>query len=157
MNESIVNALLSLLGSLHESSDISFTSELKELPNDEKIEVSLYTWFTGGINHKTKTPYTFADWHVKVKKIDGDLNAAMSPVLMKWCFDMSFNPSVKENHSTAKTAAVNILLEHLLNVVGLSSIHEIFVDPPCWYEASWQDFVFKSADRTWILHLGVSD
>jgi hypothetical protein len=157
MSEPIVNALLSILGSLHESSNISFTSELKELPYDEKVEFSLNSWFTDGINHRAKTSYTYADWHVKLKKIDGDLNSAMTPVLMKWCFEMSFNPSVKENHRIAKTEAVNILLKHLTNTVGLGSIYEIFVDPPVWYEASWQDFVFKSTERTWLLHLGVTD
>ncbi len=157
MNETVVNALLSVLGSLHESSNIYFTSELIALKHEEEIEISLHSWFGDGVNYRTNTPYTFADWHVKVKQINEDLNVFMAPILMNWCFQMSFKPSVREDHHMAKTAAVDILLKHLLNTVGSCSIYEIFVDPPVWYEASWQDIVFKTSESTWLLHLGVTD
>ncbi len=52
---------------------------------------------------------------------------------------------------------VDELANAIIGLVGANEIHEVFVDPPFWYEASWQDFAMANRDHVYFLHFGVSD
>lgn len=43
--------------------------------------------------------------------------------------------------------------------LDIKTVHEALIMPPehLFYEASWQDFALASKNRTYLLHLGVSD
>lgn len=56
-----------------------------------------------------------------------------------------------------KGEVVELLCEALTDTIGPCEICEVFVSPPVWYEAHWRDFAFKGKEKSWLLHLGVSD
>ncbi len=52
---------------------------------------------------------------------------------------------------------LNDFMNCLDSIVGVSSVFEVNVDPPMWYECVWQDFAFDGDAGRWFLHFGFSD
>lgn len=156
MNAIAINAALECLALLNCVPDNEFTYQLIELPHCVEVRESLAAQFGAGINYRTKTSYTADDWQVRLEPRGTDLSQALTVALTAWTFA---NLHAPQSHSqqSVEHGVIELLLRRINEAVGCCDIYEVFVSPPLWYEASWQDFVLRGATHTWLLHFGVSD
>jgi len=157
MSTIAINAQLALLAALNCYSNNHFTIELTELPAADAIEDSLKSAFGSGMNYQTKKSYSAEDWHLRADPKGADVKGALAAVIREWVFAMGEFPSKYSKREYVKDNVVSLVCEELEKTVGLCQVFEVFVSPPCWYEAHWRDFAFKGSEKSWLLHFGVTD
>jgi hypothetical protein len=157
MSADAANALLKLVALLNNGTDHACTYELTELPQRSEIVESLESTFGPGEDWVTKKSYTAADWHLRVEARGADIQATLTEVLNTWTFAMPCSPVLGSLPDEVKGQVVEMLCQVLTDAMGPCEICEVFVSPPVWYEAHWRDFAFKGKEKSWLLHLGVSD
>lgn len=156
MSAIAINAALELLALLNCVPDNQFTYQLIELPHCAEVRESLTTQFGAGMDYRTRKSYTADDWQVRLEPRGTDLSQALTVPLPAWAFANLHAPQTHSQQSVER-AVIELLLRRINEAVGRCEIYEVFVSPPHWYEASWQDFVLRGEASTWLLHFGVSD
>lgn len=105
----------------------------------------------------SKRPHSAEDWHLRVEARGADIQVSLTEVLKTWTFAMPYSPVLGSSRGEVMREVVEMLCKALTDTIGPCEICEVFVSPPAWYEAHWQDFAFKGKEKSWLLHLGVSD
>ena len=154
LNVLVINALFRQLAALCTVADNGFVFELTELPCSGDVSSSLAPLFSG-VDVYTGKSYGIDEWSLRLEPVGDDVEKLLRPVLMNWLFGLPSDLHLAD--SDAKSAVIDQLCLLMIETFGCCAIHEVFVTPPCWYEACWQDFAFVAEDRLWFLHLGVSD
>jgi hypothetical protein len=159
MGTEAVDAQLRLIACLNGGPDTNCTYEFRELAYCDRLEEALRVEFGPGVHFRTKQEYSSDDWHIRVEDRGDDVRKIISPVFKEWGFDRRYSPKLWATGDSVLHNVISLLCDELEAVVEQCEVYEVFVSPPCgcWYEASWQDYVFKGSDRLWFLHLGVSD
>jgi hypothetical protein len=157
MGTEAIDAQLRLLACLNGGPDTNCTYEFRELAYSDRIEEALKAEFGSGVHFRTKQEYSADDWHLMLKKKEQNVLATFEPVFTQWVFAMPYSPRLTAEGGWVQRKVISLLCEELESVVGQCEVYEVFVSPPCWYEASWQDYVFKGKEKLWFLHLGVTD
>jgi hypothetical protein len=157
MSADATNAVLKLVALLNDGPNHACTYELIELPQRREIVESLESTFGPGEHWSTKKPYSAGDWHLRVEPRGTDIRATLTEVLKTWIFAMPYSPALGSARDWVKGEVVEVFCQALTDTIGPCEICEVFVSPPVWYEAHWQDFAFRGKDKSWLLRLGVSD
>jgi hypothetical protein len=124
------------------------------LKESDSIDDSIAAYFASLYTSST-SPKTAESWHIRCKLIPEWKNT-VGGVFLDWFFRQAFSPNFKAAEEKAYISTCIDLIEAKMGE-GKVEVYEVFVDPPMWYDCIWQDFIFKSCNGTWLLHLGFSD
>lgn len=152
-----INGQLMALALINEGPDTVCTFELVVLPHRESLRESLAGVFTAGVRHRDNKAYTEKDWQVRTRLLGMDIGDLLSNQIATWLFHMPYSPTFEARRHYVMANIVASVCNDLKEVVGECEIHEVFVQPPVWYEASWQDFALVGKGATHFLHFGVTD
>ena len=125
---------------------------LDELPLADSMMRALKSYFSA-MSTSITPPQAAERWKICTTKLT-DSRPRIRTVANHWFYEQEFSPSVD---AAAKDRTLNDFMSRLHSVVGASTVFEVQVNPPMWYECVWQDFAFDGNRERWLLHFGFSD
>ena len=147
-----INSLLEQMGNVNNGANHGSDYSLDELPAADSMTVALETYFSylSTSNSPSQPP---GRWNIRTEQMD-DASSIVADAARHWFYELEFSPAV-DDATSDKT--LGDFIRNLSSIVDMSSAVQVKVDPPMWYECTWQDFAFESDVGRWLLHFGFSD
>jgi hypothetical protein len=147
-----LNELLADLGAANDGTNHGSEYALYELPGAETLQEALDRYFSQ-LSTSISPAHSAEKWRIRTTPVP-DSCEALRLVARHWFYEQEYSPNVDRAHAE-KT--ISEFIAQLRSVVDETSVFEVHIAPPIWYECVWQDFAFDGGNQRWLLHLGFSD
>jgi hypothetical protein len=148
-----VRGFLEAFARLNDRTNFACTFTFEALPDSGSLEGSLRASFGDVLVDCRATPVR--DWRAEVRA-----------VLDRWLFQYrnpgeEHLPDPGNSFYLSDGHARGELIDWVTDAIGRAArptaAWRVDVVTECFYECTWDDLVFESADRSYLLHLGASD
>lgn len=147
-----LNLLLEKMGRENDGTNHGSEYTLVRLPPADSLAQALDLYFSA-MSTSNSPAVPAENWKIKTNQLN-NADQRLRSSAEYWFFQLEFSPEVDPATSTE---VLDRFMELLQATVGDADVYEVTVEPPMWYECSWQVFAFDAGSKRWLLHLGFSD